>query len=156
MNEQSKKRLKMAEQLSRSLQGELGRNLISLVVFGSTARGTAEKESDIDILLIVENEKEAREKYLEIKLKLEKAYSPQFYSIISTEAKLRDNPYILLDMIDDSVVLYDPEKRFQNLISHLRKKLKALGAKRIWIDNDTWYWDLKPDWKPGEVVEVRL
>lgn len=156
MNEQSKKRLKMAEQLSRSLQGELGRNLISLVVFGSTARGTAEKESDIDILLIVENEKEAREKYLEIKLKLEKAYSPQFYSIISTEAKLRDNPYILLDMIDDSVVLYDPEKRFQNLISHLRKKLKALGAKRIWIDNDTWYWDLKPDWKPGEVVEIRL
>jgi len=156
MNRESKKRLRMAEQLCKGLKEKLDKNLVSLVVFGSTARGKAKKGSDIDILLIVENEREARRRYVEIKLGLEKAYSPQFYSIIITEDKLKDNPYILLDMIEDSVILYDPERRFQSLISRLKERLEELGAKRIWIDRDTWYWDLKPDWKPGEVVDIRL
>jgi len=156
MNEESRKRLEMARRLCEYLKKELGRDLISLVVFGSTARERARRESDIDVLLIVEDEEEAWKRYFEAKLKLEEVYSPQFCSIITTEAKLRDNPYILLDMIEDSVVLYDPEGRFRSLITCLKEKLKELGARRIWVDEDTWYWNLKPDWKPGEVVEIRL
>lgn len=42
------------------LLDKFGNNLISLVVFGSIARGTAMKESDIDLLIIL---KEASDVY---------------------------------------------------------------------------------------------
>jgi len=157
MNRESEIRLKMAKKLCENLKVRLKDNLISFVVFGSTARGKAKKkESDIDILLIVKEEKIARKVYLEEKIRLQKPYSPQFYSIIALEEKLRENPYILLDMIEDRIVLLDCNNIFEKLINSLKKKLEELGAKRVWIDEDTWYWDLKPDWKPGEVVEIKL
>jgi len=28
------------------------------------------------------------------------------------------------------------------------------GAKRIFIDKERWYWDLKPDYKFGEAVAI--
>lgn len=156
MNKESSKRLKMAKEICRILKEELGEKLLSFVVFGSTARGKAKKESDIDVLIICTDKKETEKKYLKTKLKIETEYPPMFSSVIMTEKNLRDNPYILLDMIEDSIVLHDPRGKFQRMIEKLKKKLKELGAKRVWIDEDTWYWDLKPDWKPGEVVEIKL
>jgi len=35
----------------------------------------------------------------------------------------------------------------------LKTSLAILGSRRIWT-GDTWYWDLKPDFKPGEVFEL--
>ena len=29
-----------------------------------------------------------------------------------------------------------------------------MGAKRIGLDDGSWYWDLKPDYKPYEVIEL--
>jgi hypothetical protein len=31
--------------------------------------------------------------------------------------------------------------------------LEQLGARRIWRGN-AWFWDLKPDYRPGEVFEL--
>jgi len=36
----------------------------------------------------------------------------------------------------------------------LKMRLLKLGAKRIFIDKERWYWDLKPDYKFGEVIAV--
>jgi len=33
----------------------------------------------------------------------------------------------------------------------LKGRLDKLGARRIWKD-DAWYWDLKPDFKPGDEI----
>ncbi|MBD3255358.1 MAG: hypothetical protein GF383_09710, partial [Candidatus Lokiarchaeota archaeon] len=38
------------------LKQELGKEIISLILYGSIARGTLNKESDIDLLLIVSND----------------------------------------------------------------------------------------------------
>ena len=38
--------------------------------------------------------------------------------------------------------------------TNLRKRLDELKARRIYLKNGTWLWDLKPDIKPGEVVEI--
>lgn len=35
----------------------------------------------------------------------------------------------------------------------LRARLSQLGARRIWRGN-AWYWELKPDLKPGEVFAL--
>jgi hypothetical protein len=37
----------------------------------------------------------------------------------------------------------------------LRKKLRQLGAQRKRMGK-VWYWDLKPDYKPGEVIDLSL
>ena len=46
-------------------------------------------------------------------------------------------------MVEDAVVLYDKDLFFETILERLRKRLKELGAKRIWV-GDKWYWMLKP------------
>src|SRR5574341_1022066 len=73
------------------LQEKFGANLLSLVLFGSVARGTAGDESDIDLLIILNETPASYYKCLEpiigIELKLrgsspETAAPPMFSTII--------------------------------------------------------------------------
>jgi hypothetical protein len=32
--------------------------------------------------------------------------------------------------------------------------MAELGSRRIELPDGGWYWDLKPDWRPGEVVDL--
>ncbi|MBU4372959.1 MAG: nucleotidyltransferase domain-containing protein [Euryarchaeota archaeon] len=76
----------------QSLLERFGGNLISLVLYGSVARGTAGNESDIDLLIILKDAPDSYYKRLEpvvdIELKLRKeAYetigaAPMFSSIV--------------------------------------------------------------------------
>ncbi|KKK51182.1 hypothetical protein LCGC14_3117490, partial [marine sediment metagenome] len=36
----------------------------------------------------------------------------------------------------------------------LKKRLQELGAEKISLSDGSYYWDLKPDWKPREVIEI--
>lgn len=153
MNLESKKRIDIAKNFFKLLKEEMGEELISFAIFGSTGRGRAKKESDIDILLIVKDKKRATRKYIETKLKTE---SFLFSSVIVTEEGLKKNPYILLDIIEDGIIIYDRDRTLKKLIKTLKKILRKLGARRIWISKDKWYWDLKPTWKPGEIIDIRL
>ena len=154
MNKESQKRVEICKKLCKKLKKELKDNLISFIIFGSTARGTAKKESDIDILLIVKDKTSAEEKYLKEKIKLPESYL--FSTIITTEKNLKENPYILLDITQEHIILYDFQNKGKNLILKLKEKLKQLGAKRYWLDKNRWYWDLYPDWKPGDKIELTL
>ncbi len=60
---------------------------------------------------------------------------------------------LFLDMVQDARLLYDRDGFFAKRLAGLRRRLAELGAKRIWRGN-VWYWDLKPDYKPGEVFEL--
>lgn len=141
--------------------------ILAIVVFGSVARGTTRKDSDIDILILLESkEKPVLGKLLKINIDsynwsenqrfLEEDIYTKIFAIKETERELRDNPLILLDILDHGVILYDPQDKLENLLSDLDKKLKSLGAKKIVFSDGKWCWDLKPDWKPGEVVEIKL
>jgi hypothetical protein len=35
----------------------------------------------------------------------------------------------------------------------MRDRLDALGSRRIWRGT-RWYWDLKPDYRPGMIFEL--
>lgn len=72
--------------------------------------------------------------------------------ILSVEEALKIRP-IYLDMVEDAIILYDKNGFFSRILNRLRRRLKELGAKRIWV-GDKWYWMLKPDIKFGEVVEI--
>lgn len=136
-------------------------DLISLVLFGSVARGTARKDSDIDMLIIL---KDAPDSYYErlkpvIDIELEmrndiEGMPPVFSSIIFTLDEAKQNRNIFLDMIDDSIILYDTNNFFKNRLSELKNRLIQLGSKKVILDDDTWYWNLKPDIVAGEVIEL--
>ncbi|HWP57484.1 MAG TPA: hypothetical protein VNL14_06340, partial [Candidatus Acidoferrales bacterium] len=51
-----------------------------------------------------------------------------------------------LESVND-LLLYD------SYLQRLRERLARLGARRVWRGN-AWYWDLKPDFKPGDVFEI--
>lgn len=56
-------------------------------------------------------------------------------------------------MVDEAQILYDRGDFFKVILDRVRERLKTLGAKKI-RKGTMWYWDLKPDYKPGEVFEI--
>jgi hypothetical protein len=91
------------------------------------------------------------EEYMEMQ---KKGIRAEPYPIFFSEEKLADTPWILLDVLDHGIILYDREEVLQKKLEALRRKLEELGARRVVLEDGTWYWDLKPDWKPGEVIEL--
>lgn len=148
----------------QSLLEKFGDNLISLVLFGSVARGAAKTESDIDLLIILKDAPDSYYRRLEpvidIELKLrEEAFettgaAPTFSSIILSKEEAMENRNIFLDMIDASIILYDKNGFFKNRLKELKDRLLELGSKKIILEDKTWYWSLKPDIAPGEVIEL--
>jgi len=153
------------EKLVKLLRARLGDRLISIVVYGSVARGTARKDSDIDLLVVAEGLPKSRMKRQQIFLEVEeglnsvveelwsKGVHVDFSPIMLTPEEASKIRPIYLDMVEDAVVLYDKDMFFETILERLRKRLKELGAKRIWV-GDKWYWMLKPDIRFGEVVEI--
>jgi predicted nucleotidyltransferase len=136
--------------------------VVSCCLFGSVARGEARPDSDIDLLVVLAEGcpdplgmflralKEARESDEYVRL-VGAGYRPDPYPVFLTEQDLWERPLILLDAMDHGVILWDTGvlgRRF----AALRQRLGELGAKKVFLPEGRWYWDLKPDWKPGEVI----
>jgi len=140
-------------------------NLISIVLFGSVARCDARSDSDIDLLIVVDNIPKGRfrrqEMFMEIEDLLQKdiealetaGYRIDFSPIIKTPEEASRISPLYLDMIYDAIVLYDKDNFFTNILDKLRKKLVELGAERVHLGRK-WYWRLKKDYVFGEVIEI--
>jgi len=74
-------------------------------------------------------------------------------SVFKTPQEAEFGSPLFLDMVEDSRILYDKNEFFSKRLERLRKRLKELGAKRVWKGN-IWHWVLKPDYRPGEVIEL--
>ena len=158
--------LNYASLIANKLEEILQDDLISVLLFGSAARGEAGEGSDIDILIVaekfgeegrfevfneIEKDLKASEEYRELKEnKLGTLISP----VPLTPSEVEKNPSILLDIVMDGIMLYDVDDFIENKMKSMRKKLKKMGSKRIFLDDKRYYWDLKPDYKLGEVVEI--
>jgi hypothetical protein len=73
--------------------------------------------------------------------------------VIKTPGEVLSGSPLFLDMVEDMIILLDPEGFLQSYLDALRKRLLALGSKRICRDG-SWHWLLKPDYVPGEVFEL--
>ena len=154
------------DELLKALKDDFGEGIIlSFALFGSVARGEARPDSDIDLLIVHKSvEFDVMRRFVELLLHKvnktneykrlqEKGLSADPYPIFMTEKDLYERPLILLDILDHGIVIYDNGilgKRFASL----KLRLHELGSKRITLEDGTWYWILKPDWKPGEVIEL--
>ena len=142
-----------------------GKRLVSVVLFGSAARKTQRFDSDLDVLLVVRELPDGRMKRVREFDTVEKKLEPLFKAlrvkdidtcisaILKSPEETEMGSPLFLDMVDDANILYDRDGFFSKRIEKLAKKLKALGAQRVW-KGSAWYWDLKPDYKKGDVIEL--
>ncbi len=140
-------------------------DLVSVVVYGSVARGTARKDSDIDVLIVVEELPRSRFERLSMYMKAEenldpllnellnRGYAVTISPILKTKREAERISPLYLDMVEDAIIVYDKNGFFEEILKRLRDKLMELGAERVWIGKK-WYWRLKKDYKFGEVIEL--
>lgn len=144
----------------------LEKNLISVVLYGSMARGEVTKDSDIDLLIISDNLPKERSRRQDMFMEMEKESDkevkkiyekwgcyPYISPILKTKDDARNFSPLYLDMVTDAKILYDKDDFFKNILEKLRLELKSLNARKITVGKK-WYWDLKPDYKFGEVIKI--
>ena len=141
-----------------ALRRRYGDDLVSVVLFGSRARGEAKPESDVDVLIVVRGLPRNRlERYGGLR-DLARQVSDEFAVavapiLLTPEEAERVKPYYL-GMLSGHVILHDTDGLFAAVLERLRQRLTELGSRR-YVDKEGYeYWDLKPDWKPGDVVEL--
>lgn len=141
--------------------------LASVVVFGSVARNMANKYSDIDVCIVLRDlprssykrskliypcikELQEKESY---RFLCQSGYYSEISSIIYTPEEIVDTKPVFLDMVDDAVLTYD-DGTFEKKLKELKKRMEELGSKKVFLEDGTWYWKLKPDLKFGEIFEI--
>lgn len=154
----------MAERVVGEYRAALGDDLLAVACFGSVARGESGLESDLDLYVVTRGPVGLFDRRLagvghlratpEYQTLAREGYRPDPMPIFHTVAKLSTHPWILLDIVDQGVILYDPEGVLARELEAVRQRLRVLGAERIERPDGSWYWNLKPDWRPGEIIEL--
>lgn len=143
-------------------------SLVSAALFGSAARNALRKGSDVDFLVVLDSPPRSYGKRVGLvlplmqKLRETDGYrrlealdldlEPSFLVLSRDEAE--QHPPIFLDMVDDAVLLIDREDFLRRELEKVRARLKELGSVKKRLPDGSWYWVLKPDLKPGEVIRI--
>jgi hypothetical protein len=63
------------------------------------------------------------------------------------------HPPILLHIADRGVLAFDRDSFLKGVLESMRRRPRELGARKV-VTEKGYYWILKPDAKPTEVVEI--
>ena len=145
------------------LKENLADTLLSMGLFGSVAKGTAKKDSDIDLFIITENLDltfvERTEYFLDLKrdntIKEEveflrsRGYNPKINFIIKEKNNLSAN-YFTIDITFDMLVIYDTGV-LKQFLEENKEKIKKQGIEKKYLDQEKYYLDLNIEF--GEEYE---
>ncbi|MBI4264920.1 MAG: nucleotidyltransferase domain-containing protein [Acidobacteria bacterium] len=139
----------------------LGPRLVSLVLFGSVARGTADASSDIDLLIVAggfpkslaERRRPLLTEWRRVRV-VRGVDEVEWNLVTKTPDEARYHSPLYLDMVEDAILLFDRDGFFARVLDAMRARMRALGSRRVFLADGSWYWDLKPDFRFGEVVEI--
>ena len=155
----------LMQRLADACQEVYGSRLVTLAVFGSVGRGVPRPDSDIDLLIAAGPLPDGRlrriaefgvvERLLATDLAAARASGvmTRLSPVFKTPEEIIRGSLLFLDMLDDARILFDRDEFFGGALEDLRERLLRLGARRVWKGN-AWYWDLKPDFEPGQVFEI--
>lgn len=148
------------------LKRRFGPGLVSVVLYGSMARGTARPGSDVDLLVVAEELPSRRwdrqDVAVELSMALEGAledfersagWYPYLSLILKTPAEATGFRRLYLDMVDEARILFDRDGFFAGVLREVEEKIQTLGARRVKVGR-RWYWDLKPGTRAGEEFEL--
>lgn len=147
-----------AQKFASLLLNRMGGRVISIVLFGSVARGTATPSSDIDLLVVLKDLPKgrlARRSILEPVLKdYEEAGGEGVINChLKTADEARKVTVMYYDFPTDAILLHDRDGFFKAIIDSVSERIRKTGAQRKkW--GRFYYWDLKPDAKAGDIFEI--
>lgn len=140
--------------------------LRSFALYGSVARGTAKRNSDVDVLLVSDDFRGSIGRRIEELMSVEESLGDEiewlhgkgvraglsFYPLRVSEA--RRLPDLFLDLTEDAIILYDEGRLLERLLLELRLRLMKDGAERVYLDGGEWFWDLLPGYRHGDIIET--
>ena len=166
MRDYRKKYSDLIESLRSQVIEHYGDSLVSLVFFGSVARGLFRPDSDIDLLIIAENlprgrvprvrdfEQGVEARFEEVFRSLRReGIHPVLSPIIKTPDEVSLGSPLFLDMVEDARISYDRGQFFKKYLEDLSAKLRRMGARKVKFKGG-YYWLLKPDYRPGDIIEL--
>ena len=122
------------------LHSELGRDLVGVVLFGSTARGTQRAGSDVDLLIVLEPgvpiTRELYRRWDSVVGLSSRAETPHFVSLPATVDQAGGLWY---EVAMDGIVLRDGGQRIARFLSEIRKAAAA-GIIRREVAHGHPYW----------------
>lgn len=136
------------------LREYLGENLVTLVAFGSYARGEASEWSDCDLYLIAN---ELPPNRLERAEYVNTSSCARFDRAISIKADTKAEfeagfPSLYLDLAMDGIILFDTDDYIKEKLARIHELTRAAGLYRVRFDGQfAWEW-LKPP-KPHWVLD---
>ncbi|KXA98591.1 hypothetical protein AKJ39_01520 [candidate division MSBL1 archaeon SCGC-AAA259J03] len=155
----------MARELVTESLKFLGDDLVSIVLYGSIARGEAEEDSDMDVLVVAHDLPSSFSERVEHLYPVKKACQStrvelweeegvyctiQVYPLSPDETE--DLRPLFLDVTTDGKLLFDRNGFMEDRLERWRKRLSELGARKVNLPDGSWFWDLNAE--DGEVVEV--
>lgn len=150
--------------LREALEQELSEGLTTLALFGSFARGDWHARSDLDVLVIgraLPRRMAERQELFQraaaqarSRCRVDDLGTVEWSPVLKTEEEARHHSPLYLDMTEEVRLLYDRGGFFAGVLEGLRSRLRQAGSRRYSLPDGSWYWDLKPAFRFGEVVEI--
>ncbi|WP_423792402.1 nucleotidyltransferase domain-containing protein [Methanocaldococcus indicus] len=128
---------------------KFGDNLISIVLFGSYAKGTATEYSDIDLLVIANNLPKRRIDRYKIIKDIDLEFLKKYHITISPilikpeELSTKSISPLIYGILTGYKVIYDKNNFWNNYIEKIRPIIKKDGA--IYVERDK-------EWKIAELI----
>jgi predicted nucleotidyltransferase len=156
----------IAQAYTQALQAYFGERWMAVVLNGSVARGKETPESDIDLLIVADGLPDSHRARSRLLVEFEEGLLPALLAPwhrqgmaidVSTKIKPPQEAQRLtlfyLDLTEDAIILYERRRFFRDILDRLRQRLAELGAERR-QQGRVRYWQLKPDYQWGEVIEL--
>jgi hypothetical protein len=155
----------LLDRFMRTSRERLAEALVAIALFGSAARGTAGPRSDLDLLVVHAGERRrVSDALLDAILDLRQTpecaalrsggIEAEPYPLLLSLSQLAGTPWILLDVADHGVILHDPLLILRRKLDDVRRRLSQLGSRKVRLADGSWYWDLKPGLRRGEMFEL--
>lgn len=149
------------------LKKNLEDNLLSVLLFGSVARGKWTIESNVDLFVIVSNaysgEIQLSQKIIDLIIEFEQRYnvkdsegkdishSIQVISLLLKELDIFRT--IFYDIAVDGKLIYDRNQIGAKFIKKIKDRIEEKGLKRIFNSDNDFYWKRR-NIKFGEIIEL--
>lgn len=136
------------------LKSKLGDRLISLILYGSAARGELKAHSDLDFYIFSDGlPQEAVERSIFLRKLLVGINTSRRVTLRGKESSELIEIYpLFLDLAFDGILLYDHRGFAQNYLEKIRKKIEKAHLQRYHTEDGFYGWKAKKPLRKGERI----